>query len=149
MQTQKTLFMVLKLEEMFPLFLTCFFADDTLLFTRASEIEVDYIMDILLLYELASGQKINLEKSKVSFSKNVCTESQNTLLSKLNFQVVEDHENYLGLPTFVGRPKKVVFQVIQDRMWKKVKGWKERFLSRAGREVLLKYVAQAIPKYAM
>ena len=126
-----------------------FFADDTLLFTRASETEADHIMDILLVYELASGQKINLEKSEVSFSRNVSTESQNMLLSKLNFQAVADHGKYLGLPTFVGRSKKTVFQTIQDRVWKKVKGWKERFLSRAGREVLLKAVAQAIPTYAM
>ena len=126
-----------------------FFADDTLLFTRASATEADCIMDILLLYELASGQKINVEKSEVSFSRNVSAESQNMLLSKLNFQTVVDHDRYLGLPTFVGRSKKIVFQSIQDRVWKKVKGWKERFLSRAGREVLLKSVAQAIPTYAM
>lgn len=67
------------------------------------------------------------------------------LVTKLNFKVVEDHERYLGLPTFVGRSKKVVFQNVMDRVWKKVKGWKERCLSRAGREVLLKSVAQAIP----
>ena len=126
-----------------------FFADDTLLFTRATETEADHIMDILSVYELASGQKINLDKSEVSFSRNVCTDSQNMLLSKLNFRAVLDHGKYLGLPTFVGRSKKVVFQVIQDKLWKKVKGWKERFLSKAGREILLKSVAQAIPTYAM
>lgn len=44
--------------------------------------------------------------------------------------------------------KNTVFQVIHDRVWRKIKGWKERCLSRAGREVLLKSV-QAIPTYAM
>lgn len=43
----------------------------------------------------------------------------------------------------------MVFQSIVDRVWKRVKGWKERYLSRAGREVLLKSIAQAIPTYAM
>lgn len=74
---------------------------------------------------------------------------QEMLLSKLNFKAMLEHEKYLGLPTFVGRSKKIVFQGILDRVWKKIKGWKERCLSRAGREVLLKSVAQAIPTYAM
>lgn len=67
-----------------------------------------------------------------------------TLLSKLNFQSIEEHEKYFGLGTSIGRSKKVIFQVIQDRVSKKVKGWKERYMSRVGIEVLLKYVAQAI-----
>lgn len=34
-------------------------------------------------------------------------------------------------------------------MWNKVKGWKGGFLSRAGKEVLIKAVAQSIPTYIM
>lgn len=62
---------------------------------------------------------------------------------------MEEREKYLGLPTYVGGSKKKVFQVIQDRVWKKLKGWKERYLSQAGREILIKSVAQAIPTYVM
>lgn len=62
---------------------------------------------------------------------------------------MEDHDKYLGLPMSIGRSKKAVFQVIQDRVWKKVKGWKERMLSQAGREVMIKAVVQAIPTYVM
>ncbi|XP_058784603.1 uncharacterized mitochondrial protein AtMg00310-like [Vicia villosa] len=48
-----------------------------------------------------------------------------------------------------GRSKKEVFRLDVERVWKKVKGWKEKFLSRAGKEVLIKVVAQAIPTYIM
>lgn len=123
------------------------FVDDSVLFARAIVEEVDNMLDILSIYEAASGQKLNLEKSEVSFSRNVDDEKKNLLLARLNFKVVADHDKYLGLPTYVGNSKKEVFRAIQDRVWKKLKGWKENFLSQAGREVLIKAIAQAIPIY--
>ncbi|XP_048498315.1 uncharacterized protein LOC104897505 [Beta vulgaris subsp. vulgaris] len=126
-----------------------FFADDSLLFIRATEEEVDNVLDVLSIYEAASGQKLNMEKSEMSYSRNLELEKINTLQMKLAFKAVEGHDKYLGLPTYIGSSKKRVFQAIQDRVWKKLKGWKGKYLSQAGREVLLKAVAQAIPTYAM
>lgn len=54
-----------------------------------------------------------------------------------------------GLSAFVGRFKKQVFNFVQDRVWKKLKGGKEKFLSTAGREVSIKSVVQAFPTYVM
>lgn len=48
---------------------------------------------------------------------------------KLNFKAVDEHDKYLGLPTYVGSSKKQIFQSIQERIMKKLKGWKEGFLS--------------------
>lgn len=48
-----------------------------------------------------------------------------------------------------GRKKKLVFSLVIDRVWKKVKGWKGGFLSRAGKEVLIEAVPQSIPTYIM
>lgn len=65
---------------------------------------------------------INLEKSEVSFSRNLGTNMQEMLREKLNVTMVNDHEKYLGLPTYVGRSKKKFSKVILDRVCKKSKG---------------------------
>ncbi|KAG6405897.1 hypothetical protein SASPL_133491 [Salvia splendens] len=43
-----------------------FFADDSILFCRASEMEALALKNILRIYEEASGQKINLDKSELT-----------------------------------------------------------------------------------
>jgi hypothetical protein len=49
----------------------------------------------------------------------------------------------------IGRNKKAIFGYLKDRMWRKIQGWSGKHLSKAGREVLVKSVAQAIPAYCM
>ena len=55
----------------------------------------------------------------------------------------------LGLPTVAGKNKKPSLNYIKERVWVKLQGWKEKLLSQARREVLLKVVVQAIPTFAM
>lgn len=59
------------------------------------------------------------------------------------------HSRYLSLHVVFGRSKKDVFKFVVERVWRKVKGWKENFLSRVGKEVLIKGVVQVIPTYIM
>ena len=49
----------------------------------------------------------------------------------------------------MGHNKKTVFAPIIERVWSKLKGWKEKMMYQAEREILIKVVAQAIPTYAM
>ena len=53
------------------------------------------------------------------------------------------------MPSDVGNCKNGAFKFLKDRVWNKVKGWMEKLLSSAGKEVLIKSVAQAIPVYSM
>ena len=106
-----------------------FFADDSLLFTRASRQECAIIVDVLNKYELASGQKINYEKSEVSFSRGVSTMQREELTNILHMQQVDRHEKYLGIPSISGRSKKAIFDSLMDRIRKKLQGWKEKLLS--------------------
>jgi hypothetical protein len=125
------------------------FADDSLLFARANPKEAETIMKVLQSYQLASGQMVNLDKSEVSFSRNVPKIEKDMICHQIAIKTVASHSRYLGLPVIFGRSKKDVFSFVQERIWKKVKGWKEKFLSRAGKETLIKSVAQAIPNYIM
>ncbi|PNX70556.1 ribonuclease H, partial [Trifolium pratense] len=125
------------------------FADDCFLFCRASVAEVNQLMSILQTYELASGQEINLAKSEVFFSRNMSPADKEDLARILGVRHVLGTGIYLGLPSMIGRSKKAIFSYIKDRIWKKVNSWRGRALSKAGKEVMIKSVLQAIPSYVM
>jgi hypothetical protein len=126
-----------------------FFADDSLLFCKATRVECEKIQDILWLYEKASGQKLNREKTTLFFSKNTPQAMQEELKDILGVPSIQQYEKYLGLPSLVGKEKLTCFSQIKERVWSKIKGWKEKLLTQAGREILIKAVVQAIPTYTM
>lgn len=125
------------------------FADDSLLFCRANADECRLLKDRLNLYERASGQAINYSKSGVFFSANVQETDRRVLRNLLEVQGTLDTSRYLSLPSIIGRDKKSVFRSIKDRLWKRIQGWRSKKIFKAGKEVLLKAVAQAIPTYYM
>jgi len=56
----------------------------------------------------------------------------------------------LGLPVQVAKSnKKITFEYIKQRIWARIQGWQEKLLPKAGKEILIKAVAQAIPTYTM
>lgn len=59
------------------------------------------------------------------------------------------HTKYLGLPLSFGRKKSDLFRYLVEHTWQKVLGWKEKMLSFAGKEVLIKSILMAIPLYPM
>ena len=63
--------------------------------------------------------------------------------------MIRQHEKYLGLPSLVGKNKRNSFNAIKEKLNKKLAGWKEKLLSKVGKEVLIKFVAQAILTYTM
>jgi ribonuclease HI len=126
-----------------------FFADDSLLFCRASLRECHKIQEILAIYEKASGQQLNRAKTNLFFSRNTTQATQEDIKEILGVPSIQQYEKYLGLPSLVGKEKITCFSQIKERVWSKVKGWKEKLLSQAGQEILIKAVVQAIPTYTM
>ena len=74
---------------------------------------------------------------------------QDKIKSRFGAQVIKQHEKYLGLPLLVGRNQKNTFNELKEKLAKKLTGWKEKLLSKARKEGLIKAVAQAIPSYTM
>ena len=126
-----------------------FFADDTLIFSKATIRDCEGILNALHKYGEASGQHINFTKSSILFSPNVSQQIQEDILDLTEIRSVVFTEKYLGLPSMVGRAKNNSFQSLKDRIWKRIQGWKEKSLSKGGKEILIKAVAQAIPTYSM
>lgn len=123
--------------------------DESLLLLKVDEENVSHLQHILQLYEECSGQIINKEKSAVMFSKNASEEAKQQFLVGMGVSQEKKNDRYLGLPVYMGKSKSKVFAYFKDRVWKRIQGWKERLLSRAGKDVLIKSVAQAIPSIAM
>ena len=125
------------------------FVNDSILFCQATTREVEVINEVLQTYANASGQCINMEKSSVYFSSNTCGSQRDVIVSMLGVKEVERFESYLGLPTLVGLAKYQTFSFLKDRVSKKLQGCKGTMLSKVGKEVLIKAIAQAILTYTM
>lgn len=126
-----------------------FFADDSLLFCRATVEECRSLKEILNLYQKASGQEVNYEKSAIAFSKGISSTDQQQLKDVMRISKIGGFGRYLGLPERIGHRRKEAFEYLKQRIKNKLDSWYNRFLSQAGKEVLLKAVITALPTYAM
>lgn len=125
------------------------FADDSLILCKANGVDVVHLKEILMIYEDYSGQVINTEKPVVMFSPNTRDEQRRRVREIMSIGAETRSEKYLGLPVFVGRSKTNVFTYLKECVWQRTQGWKEKFLSKARKEILIKAVAQAVPVFAM
>ena len=126
-----------------------FFADDSLVFGWATKEEAAEIQRLLQVYETSSGQQLNRNKTALFFSPNTDEGIRDDVKTLFGAQVIEPHESYLGLPSLVRRSKSNTFAHLEQRVVTKVSGWKEKLLTSAHKEILIKAVAQAVPSYTM
>ncbi|XP_019161424.1 PREDICTED: uncharacterized protein LOC109158061 [Ipomoea nil] len=126
-----------------------FFADDSLLFFKANVAEAGEVKRCLIEYEALPGQAVNYHKSSVCFSKNTTEDCRDQVAQLLGVPKATDFSKYLGLPSFIRRRKMAVFSYIEDKIKQRIGTWNKRLLSQAGKEVLLKSVAQSMPTFSM
>lgn len=125
------------------------FADDCIIFSEASHRGANRLREILDIYSRGSGQLVNCDKSVVFFSRNCSHEMKGEVRQVLQIEKEALSEKYLGLPTAVGRSTTEAFEFMSNRIIGLIGTWSGREASCAGREVLLKSVAQAVPTYPM
>uniref|UniRef100_A0A803NWD5 Reverse transcriptase domain-containing protein n=1 Tax=Cannabis sativa TaxID=3483 RepID=A0A803NWD5_CANSA len=126
-----------------------FFADDSLIFCAASRDSCVALRDIFDIYTKASGQAINFHKSSILFSPNVSVQIKDLFLTNLNLQDIPFISKYLGLPQCLSRSKHHSFSFLKDIVSSVLHSWHSKCFSKAGKEILLKVIIQAIPAYAM
>ncbi|XP_009117682.2 uncharacterized protein LOC103842769 [Brassica rapa] len=125
------------------------FADDTMFFCKANEQNAQTLNKILATYASVSGQLINLQKSAVSFSKGTILARKDQIKLILGIDNDGGFGIYLGLPEKFGRRKRDGFANIVNRIKIKSISWSSKFLSRAGKMIMLRTVLSAMPSHAM
>ncbi|XP_057779879.1 uncharacterized protein LOC130998477 [Salvia miltiorrhiza] len=125
------------------------YADDILIFCKASVRNAKKIKEILNLYGELSGQICNPVKSHVFFSSRVATPLRNNIQRELGFAIGSLPVTYLGVPLFTGRIRASYFMAIYDKIVNKFARWKGLQLSMAGRLCLVRSVIQSSVTHSM
>jgi hypothetical protein len=80
-----------------------FFADDSLLLCKAKVLELSCLQKVLDIYEKASGQKLNEEKTSLFFSRNTKMEDRRNILQAARVGSTQRYHKYLGLLALFGQ----------------------------------------------
>jgi hypothetical protein len=121
------------------------YADDAALFINPSQQELQVTNHILQIFADVSGLKTNLAKTQ-------CYPIQCQEIN-LDFIALSGHEAssfpciYLGLPMHIRNPSKMGMQPLLQKVGDRLLGWKRKFMSYPGRELLVKTVLSSIPTH--
>jgi len=74
--------------------------------------QVTFFLQFSKLMKNSFGQRVNLNKCELSWSRNVPSNKFNELSQLMGVKVVKSHDKYLGLPTWIGRSKTQIFKFI-------------------------------------
>ena len=118
-----------------------FFTNDSLIFGKATTRECGEILRVLQVYEESFGQQLNKTKTSIFFSHNTDHVTKEAIRASFGAQIIKPHESYFSLPSLVGQSKRNTFTQLKERIANKLADWKEKLLSNARKEILIKAVA--------
>uniref|UniRef100_A0A803PR88 Reverse transcriptase domain-containing protein n=1 Tax=Cannabis sativa TaxID=3483 RepID=A0A803PR88_CANSA len=110
------------------------FADDSYLYYRANSREASNVISLLQVFDQASGQVVNFDKSPLFFNNNTLHVTRHLISQIMGIKEADDSSTYLGLPCLVGRNKNAILGFLKDKVQKRIHQWEGRFLSKAGKE---------------
>ncbi|PKU66661.1 Putative ribonuclease H protein [Dendrobium catenatum] len=113
------------------------YADDLLVMGESTRSNVIQLNRCLHLFASLSGLQINSSKSAIIFSNN--DPENQWICEELGIQNVNLHLTYLGIPISPKRLKASHFQPLLSRISALLAGWKNKFLSFAGRVQFIKF----------
>lgn len=116
------------------------FADDAIFFLDMKIRECQNLAAVLNQYCFATRQAINLNKSGIYFSNGCPSSLKENMERELRVPVIDKTEKYLGIPLDWGQTKKQMFAWILARVNMKLEGWKEKLMTKARKEVMIKTV---------
>lgn len=99
------------------------------------------------MYELFSGQKINAQKSSITFSLKTSSETKDIEKSILGIEKEGGVVKYLGFLEHFGRRKKDLFKHIVDHIKQRAGSWATKKLIQAGILIMIKSVLSSIPTH--
>lgn len=138
-----------KLSRLSPKVTHLMYADDLVIYTKATPEEATHVSHCLRHYCHWTGQAINWHKSAIHFSSNTPTLARTEICHTMGIQECQHKETYLGHPFCKFKSKSKVYKVVLEKMENKISGWKKRALSMAGHTVLIKSMVQAVPLHVM
>lgn len=91
------------------------YADYSLFYCKGKDEEPEKLNQILRCYSLASGQKINYEKSNIYFGKNIPEDSRRAIQEKLGIFQDGGGGDYVGLSEAFGGSKVSILNYLKER----------------------------------
>ncbi|GJX81477.1 RNA-directed DNA polymerase, eukaryota, reverse transcriptase zinc-binding domain protein [Tanacetum coccineum] len=123
-----------------------FFADDVIITTGWNARVLENIIRVLHVFYLASGLKINIQKSNI-YGIGVNEEEVYNMASNTGCTAGNIPFNYLGLPIGSNMKSTASWKVLVDRFRSRLSTWKANILSIGGRLTLIKSVLGSLGIY--
>ncbi|KAG8374862.1 hypothetical protein BUALT_Bualt10G0039700 [Buddleja alternifolia] len=117
--------------------------------TAPNGVRTKAVVNCLDMFERWSGLSVNKKKSSIHFSHNVPPFTKLYIKDILDMNECDHKSKHFGLPFCKHARKSECFNDLIDCIGKTLSGWKAKHLSFAGRLVVLKSIAQALPIYHM